>query len=84
MNRSTNPCTRHRFPSAIIRYTFWLCPRFSLSHRDIEDLLAGRAHRIESAVPAGLLYGATAARHRITLNGMPRRSQKDRTWPRKN
>jgi len=42
MNRSTNPYKRHRFPPAIIQYAVWLYHRFSLSHRDIEDLLAER------------------------------------------
>ena len=42
MNRSTNPYKRHRFPPAIIQYAVWLQHRFSLSHRDIEDLLAER------------------------------------------
>ena len=31
---------RHRFPQEIIQYAVWLYHRFSLSHRDIEDLLA--------------------------------------------
>ena len=30
----------HRFPSAIISHSVWLYHRFSLSLRDIEDLLA--------------------------------------------
>jgi len=42
MNRSANPYKRHRFPPAIIQYAVWLYHRFSLSHRDIEDLLAER------------------------------------------
>lgn len=33
---------RHRFPPDIISYAVWLCYRFNLSHRDIEDLLAER------------------------------------------
>jgi transposase-like protein len=33
---------RHRFPSEIIRYAVWLYYRFSLSYRDVEDLLAER------------------------------------------
>ena len=33
---------RHRFPPDIISYAVWLYYRFSLSHRDIEDLLAER------------------------------------------
>lgn len=34
--------TRHRFPPEIIQYAVWLYHRFSVSHRDIEDLLAQR------------------------------------------
>jgi putative transposase len=33
---------RYRLPPDIIRYAVWLCYRFNLSHRDIEDLLAER------------------------------------------
>jgi putative transposase len=33
---------RHRFPPQIIHYAVWLYHRFSLSHRNIEDLLAQR------------------------------------------
>ena len=33
---------RHRFPSEIIRYAVWLYYRFSLSYRDVEELLAER------------------------------------------
>ncbi len=33
---------RHRFPPEIIQYVVWLYHRFSLSHRDIEDLPAER------------------------------------------
>jgi putative transposase len=42
MNRSANPYRRHRFPPEIIQYAVWIYHRFSLSHRDIEDLLAER------------------------------------------
>ena len=35
-----NTYKRHRFPPDIISYAVWLCYRFNLSHRDIEDLLA--------------------------------------------
>ena len=34
--------TRHRFPPAVIRHAFWLYARFTLSFRDVEDLLAER------------------------------------------
>jgi transposase-like protein len=33
---------RHQFPPAIIRHAVWLYLRFSLSYRDVEDLLAER------------------------------------------
>ncbi len=33
---------RHRFPPVIIQYAVWLYHRFSLSFRDVEDLLAER------------------------------------------
>jgi putative transposase len=34
---------RHQFSPAIIRHTVWLYVRFTLSYRDVEDLLAERA-----------------------------------------
>jgi putative transposase len=41
--KSSNPLYhRHRFPSEIIRHAVWLYYRFSLSYRDVEDLLAER------------------------------------------
>ena len=42
MRRSTTTYKGHRFPPEIIQYAVWLYHRFSLSHRDIEDLLAER------------------------------------------
>jgi len=33
---------RHRFPSEFIRHAVWLYARFTLSYRDVEDLLAER------------------------------------------
>ncbi len=33
---------RHRFPPEIIRHSVWLYARFTLSFRDVEDLLAER------------------------------------------
>jgi hypothetical protein len=41
MNKS-NIYKRYRSPSEIIQYAVWLYYRFTLSHRDIEDLLAER------------------------------------------
>ena len=34
--------SRHEFPPAIIRHAVWLYVRFTLSYRDVEDLLAER------------------------------------------
>jgi putative transposase len=33
---------RHHFPPDIIRHAVWLYARFTLSYRDVEDLLAER------------------------------------------
>src|SRR5258706_5974793 len=33
---------RHRFPPVVIRHAVWLYLRFTLSYRDVEDLLAER------------------------------------------
>src|SRR4051812_16337369 len=33
---------RHRFPAEIIRHAIWLYLRFTLSYRDVEELLAER------------------------------------------
>ncbi len=33
---------RHQFPSEIVRHAVWLYVRFTLSYRDVEDLLAER------------------------------------------
>ena len=33
---------RHQFPPSIIRHAVWLYLRFTLSYRDVEDLLAER------------------------------------------
>ncbi|SEF12093.1 putative transposase [Rhizobiales bacterium GAS191] len=33
---------RHQFPAAIIRHAVWLYARFTLSYRDVEELLAER------------------------------------------
>ena len=33
---------RHRFPTEIIQHAIWLYLRFTLSYRDVEELLAER------------------------------------------
>jgi len=39
----------HRFPPDIISYAVWLCHRFNLSNRDVEDLLAERGITVSYA-----------------------------------
>jgi transposase-like protein len=36
------PYRRHRFPPPIIQHAIWLYLRFTLSYRDVEELLAER------------------------------------------
>jgi transposase-like protein len=40
--RMTISFARHQFPPAVIRHAVWLYVRFTLSYRDVEDLLAER------------------------------------------
>ena len=35
-------CRRHPFPPVVIQHAVWLYLRFTLSYRDVEDLLAER------------------------------------------
>ena len=42
MNVSKNPYSGHRYPAEIISHAVWLYFRFTLSFRDIEELLAAR------------------------------------------
>jgi putative transposase len=66
---------RHRFPSEAIRYAVWLYYRFTLSHRDIEDLLAPRGITVtcESirlwCVKFGAIYSRRLKRKHCGLGG---------------
>jgi putative transposase len=42
MDKKTNRYAGHRYPAEIISYAVWLYFRFTLSFRDIEELLAYR------------------------------------------
>ena len=42
MTISATSYRRHRFPPEIISHAVWLYYRFTLSYRDVEDLLAQR------------------------------------------
>jgi len=39
---ASSPFKRHRFPADIIRHSVWLYARFTLSYRDVEEMLAER------------------------------------------
>ena len=56
---------RHRFPPEVIRHAVWLYSRFTLSFRDVEDLLAERGLDIsyETARRWFLKFGAPIARN---------------------
>ena len=63
--RRTISFTRHRFPPDIIRHAVWLYARFTLSYRDVEDLLAERGLDIsyETVRRWFLKFGALTARN---------------------
>ena len=54
----------HRFPPAIIQHAVWLYCRFTLSFRDVEDLLAERGLDVsyETVRRCVLKFGPTYAR----------------------
>ena len=54
---------RHRFPPPIIQHAIWLYLRFTLSYRDVEDLLAERGVEVsyETIRRWVLKFGATVA-----------------------
>ena len=55
---------RHRFPPEIIQHAIWLSLRFTLSYRDVEELLAERGLDIsyETVRRWVLKFGPTIAR----------------------
>jgi transposase-like protein len=54
---------RHRFPADIIRHSIWLYARFTLSYRDVEEMLAERGLDIsyETVRRWFLKFGSTIA-----------------------
>ena len=55
---------RHRFPSEVICHAVWLYLRFTLSYRDVEDLLAARGLGVRNEIfrPWALKFGPAVAR----------------------
>jgi putative transposase len=56
---------RHRFPPDVIQHAVWLYLRFTLSYRDVEDLLAERGLEVsnESIRRWVLKFGPAIARN---------------------
>ena len=67
---------RHRFPPTIIQHAIWLYLRFTLSYRDVEDLLAERGLEIsyETVRRWVLKFGPLIARK--LRQGRPRASER--------
>ena len=58
------PYRRHQFPPEIIRHTVWLYLRFTLSYRDVEELLAERGLEISyETIALGPQFGPAFARN---------------------
>src|SRR5262252_4884554 len=55
---------RHRFPPVVIQHAVWLYLRFTLSYRDVEDLLAERGFDVsyETVRSWVLKFGPVIAR----------------------
>ena len=64
---------RHRFPPEVIRHAVWLYARFTLSYRDVEDLLAERGLDIayETARRWFLKFGGPIARNLRSIRPVP-------------
>jgi transposase-like protein len=61
---------RHRFPAEVIQQAVWLCFRFTLSIRDVEELLVQRGIEVSRetarcwAIKFGALIAANLRRRR--------------------
>jgi putative transposase len=64
---------RHQFPPEVIRHTIWLYLRFTLSYRDVEELLAERGLEVsyETVRRWVLKFGPAVARNLRHLRPRP-------------
>ena len=51
LTRTTSPYKNHRFPPEIIVHAVWLYHRFSLSFREVEELLRAKREHVVQLVP---------------------------------
>ena len=73
---------RHRFPPDVIRLAVWLYFRFTLSIRDLEEMLAQRG--IDAA--SLRFFPAAFLAHNDPIPGLARRNRKSTllpNWPRR-
>jgi transposase-like protein len=68
---------RHRVPADIIRHSIWLYARFTLSDRDVEEMLAERGMDVSYETPAPLVPVVRTDRRRPSA---PRPPQAQRPW----
>src|SRR5438034_5080827 len=70
---------RHRFPAEIIQHAIWLYLRFTLSYRDVEELLADRGLEIsyETVRRWVLKFGPAIARRLRRRPDRDRRLEKE-------
>jgi hypothetical protein len=80
--RSRPEAHSHRFPPDVIRHAVWLYLRFTLSYRDVEDLLAERGLTVsnESIRRWVLKFGTIIARN-LRANRPKRNGGLDRRTP---
>jgi putative transposase len=64
---------RHRFPPDVIRHAVWLYLRFTLSYRDVEDLLAERGLEVSNETIRRwvLKFGSAIARNLRSIRPRP-------------
>ena len=72
---------RHRFPPVVIQHAVWLYLRFTVSYRDVEDLLAERGLDIsyETVRSWGLKCGPMVAQRLRRHRPRPRGTESLRT-----
>jgi transposase-like protein len=75
---------RHQFPPAVIRQAVWLYLRFTLSFRDVEELLAERGLEVsyETVRRWVLKFGPAIARNLRRLRPRPSRAGTLTRWSR--